>query len=219
MPQLRVLPAINWRGWLVDRRILTPVVRLLLLAGALAVPGFGDDFCALTVHIVSSTYQPISSTWIELADPQGSVVLRRVVDGSVVTICDFGFGKHTLTIGTNECYPVAFPNLEVKPGKTIALEAILPACTHADGVSNGCPLYIRIVDESGKGVRDVAAKGQTLVYPSTDSYGRLFSGLLIGRSDQITFSKTGLSPSTVEIRCERGERIQRVIGLHLAAKQ
>jgi hypothetical protein len=169
----------------------------------------GEDFCALTVNIVPEGGKPFTSTWIELEDPSGKIVLRRQVTDPTFRICDFGFGPHTLRVGTNECLPVAVSNLQLRIGSPISLKIVPNVCGYRS-MRRGCFVYFRVVDEEGN-----AVPGATFSPPLTteaaraDSYGRwqsLFEG-----SHEITFKAQGFDPATVNIRCRQDEETDELV--------
>src|SRR5215472_14930349 len=70
-----------------------------------------SPFCALTVRVVREDCAEIKSTWLELVDDKGKVVVRTMMRGPIARTCDFGFGVHRLRVGTNECHPTEVGNI------------------------------------------------------------------------------------------------------------
>src|SRR5689334_8618189 len=87
--------------------------------------GANHQFCALRFNVSSDIGHAVRSTWVELLDPEGRTVYRKMVVGSSGEICDFGFGPHKLRVGTNECYPTQVENVRLKLGTPIELSVIL----------------------------------------------------------------------------------------------
>jgi len=190
------------------------VTIIFLAATAFARVGHStpEDACALTVTVSGPSGEPIGSTMVELLDASGRTVLRQLMKGPTLTICDFGFGKHTLRVGTNECFPLAISNLTVDLGHPIYLSVRLNACNGGDGGSNACRLYFRVTDSNGRPLRDVALLPEFTVPPlHTDSYGRIQTSFIGKR--EIILSKPGFVPKSVAIECAGAEEIDREIAL------
>jgi hypothetical protein len=170
-----------------------------------------EEFCAVTLNVFGPHGEPNNSTWIELDDPSGKAVQKRMMAGPTLYLCDFSFGPHTLRVGTNECFPVAISNLRVVVGSPITLNVTLNACGYREQVRSGCLLYVRVVDDEGIPLSEVdfSPRIASIKPPKTDSYGRyqtIFSG-----KQEMTFTKPGLSPEMVSVQCETTEEIDRVV--------
>ena len=168
-----------------------------------------EDFCALTVNIATDGGKPFTSTWIELEDPSGKVVLNRQVTEPTFRICDFGFGPHTLRVGTNECLPVAISNLQVRFDSPISLKVVLDSCGYRN-MRSACFVYFRVVDEDGKPIPGAAFSPPLTTAPAhVDSYGR-WQGLFQA-SHEITFRAQGFDPATISIRCRQDEEVDQSV--------
>ncbi|HEY1756190.1 MAG TPA: carboxypeptidase-like regulatory domain-containing protein [Bryobacteraceae bacterium] len=121
--------------------------------------------------------------------------------GPTLKICDFGFGPHTLRVGTNECLPTTISNLRVVFGAPVHLKVIISACGWSELMGAACRLFLRVVDSEGKPLPDVDISPSMGTNPPqrTDSYGRYQS--LMGGSYNLTFSKQGFEPATAPIVC------------------
>jgi hypothetical protein len=177
-----------------------------------------EDFCAVTLNVVGADRMPISSTWIELDDPAGNVVRKEIMMGPTLQICDFGFGPHTLRVGTNECLPVTISNLRVVVGSPVELNVMLNLCGYREIMRNACLLYFRVVDEGGHSIPDVGFSPRIAAerQPKTDSYGR-YQILFRGKQD-ITFAKQGFSPRTVSVQCDGVEEIDKSVVMRKATE-
>ena len=184
-------------------RTLPFAVTFCLLFGASCARG--DDFCALTVNLTSFTGLQPASTWVELVDQSGDVERREEMHGATFKICDFGFGPHTLRVGTNECLPVSISNLRVVLGHPLHLNVMLNACGYQDTFRSTCLLYLRAVDTRGTPVADA----EVVFHPSpgtlarTDSFGR-FQSLYRG-SREIVLNKAGFEAGRANARCRETE--------------
>ncbi len=165
------------------------------------------DFCAVTLNVTGPHGEPITSTWIELVDPSGRVVRREMMQGSEHRICDFGFGPHTLRVGTNECLPVAVSNLRAVFGFPLVLHVVLDGCGYQEQMRDACVAYFRTVSEDSAPLSGVrlpprwAAGGLA----QTDSYGR-WQGPFRGEQD-LTFTKPGFAPTAKHIECRHDEEV------------
>jgi|CZKN01.1.fsa_nt_gi hypothetical protein len=180
-------------------------VTFCLLLGASCATG--EDFCALTLNLVDSRGLPPYSTWVELVDESGTAERLEQVHGATLKICDFGFGPHTLRVGTNECLPISISNLRVVLGRPLHLNVMLNNCGYQDTFRSACLLYLRAVDSLGVPVPDA----EILFHPSpgtlarTDSFGR-FQGLYRGSRD-IILKKAGFEDGVTAAQCKATEEI------------
>lgn len=192
--------------------VLQTLVGWLLLVHMISGGARAAEFCALTVSVTEPDGKPIRSTMVELIDPAGSVVRREMMVGPVLKICDFGFGPHTLRIGTNECLPTAVSNLRVILGVPLHLDVMMNSCGYRYSGRSGCLLYFRVADANGGSVPDVDFSPRVTDGSSrTDSYGR-FQSLFVGDRD-FTFTKSGFYPTTVHVHCRGTEEIDQGVVL------
>jgi hypothetical protein len=194
---------------LIRRMPKTWIVLVLVTACKLSA----QDFCALTANIVNSSDKPISSTWAQLEDASGNIVLR-VQTGSVLRICDFGFGAHTLRVGINECLPVTIQNLRLRMGYPISLKVILNTCPAYPQGGNYCPLMLRVMDRQGAPIGHALVSAPSLRSPlSVDSFGRLEIRIIRGKSYDLAISSDGFNSETLRVGCVDYENIDRAIVL------
>jgi hypothetical protein len=194
-----------------------------LFCGAVLGFSFGSqqaaaqEFCAVTLHVAEPDGGPITSTWIELDDSSGRLVHREMMMGSTLKICDFGFGPHTLKVGTNGCLLVAISNLRMVFGSPLDLHVVLDGCGYREQVRSGCLLYLRVVDDGGKPVSRITFSPRLVTnqLPTTDSYGR-YQALFKGFGD-LTFKKEGFDPEKVHVECQDSEEIDLEVTMKRAA--
>lgn len=122
--------------------------------------------------------------------------------GATARICDFGFGPHTIRVGTNECLPVAISNLQVVIGSPLSLDVTLNACGYRESMRNVCLLYVRTVEANGNAVSDANVSPLAV---TTDSYGR-YQGLYKG-TRELSVSKDGFEAATAIARCRQNEEL------------
>jgi hypothetical protein len=184
---------------------------IILLSGLCLQLGsrraLAEDFCAVTLKVTGAKGEPIRSTWIELVDPSGRIVRREMMEGSEHKICDFGFGPHTLRVGTNECLPVAVSNLRLVLGYPITLNVTLNPCGYREQMRNACFVYFRTVDEDHSPIPGVSFSPRLNInIPNlTDGFGR-WQGLFRAGHD-LTFTKRGFAPTVTHIQCKETEWI------------
>ena len=202
-----------WNKLIQTKTSRSLVLSALSLGAVLLIPPpvHAEEFCAVTLNVFGPHGEPNSSTWIELDDTTGNAVRRELMTGPTLYLCDFGFGPHTLRVGTNECLPVAISNLRAVFGSPITLNVTLNACGYNEKVRSGCLLYVRVVDDEGHPIPDVefSPPGRANEAPKTDSYGRyqvLFSGM-----KHVTLSKHGFAPEAVSVLCQAKEEIDRQV--------
>jgi hypothetical protein len=171
-----------------------------------------DEFCAVTLNVEGPDHRPISSTWIELDDPSGHLLRKEMMVGPALRICDFGFGPHTLRVGTNECLPVTISNLQVVIGRPVHLDVTLNPCGYSEILlRSACLLYLRVTDSEGKPLPGVTLSPGVAGGPvvTMDSYGR-FQTLVAGSRDLVLY-KDGFEDQSVHVTCRDKEEIDRPI--------
>lgn len=162
------------------------------------------EFCALTVVIVDYDGIPVKRTWAELTDQHGAVQVRTLTEGPILQICDFGFGPHTLRVGTNECLPVAVSNLRLVMGAPLRIKVVLNPCGYSRSFRSGCLLYLRISDSQQQPIRDVEIVGRAVPRGKTDRYGRYQA--LMGSDPDITITKEGYKSESIRVSCAGTEQ-------------
>jgi hypothetical protein len=190
---------------------LTSIALSLCCIACSCVCAEAAETCAVTARIESKDGRPNNMTWIELVDGSGKVVLNQLVDGPVLRICDFGFGPHTLRVGTNECLPISVENLRVDLNNPLDLRVTVSPCGYRS-MRTGCLAYFRLVDTEGAPIPEVRLSSANYVKEQrTDSYGR-WQGLF-GGVHEFTFVKPGFKPSTVGVKCEHQEEVDKEVVL------
>lgn len=184
-------------------------IGLLVLLAPLS-PAADTTFCAVNVKVSLADGLPINHTRIELVDASGEVVLREDV-GPNFQICDFGFGPHTLRVGTNECLPVSISNLRVLKGRPLHLNVMLQPCFYGDVTRSDCLIYFRTIDSRHRAVPEVdfTPRLNSDQPTRTDSFGR-WQGLFRGTID-VKFTKPGYEPVSVPIHCRRDEEVDKQV--------
>src|SRR5690242_8321407 len=127
----------------ITRRAFSLFVALLIYLLPLAAADRVDT-CAVTVNVRLANGLPIQSILVDILDAEHRIEYTKQVQGPVIKVCDLGFGKHQLRIGSNECHPVVLENIEFMPGNPIQLEAILNDCAFGESSGNVCRVYLRV---------------------------------------------------------------------------
>lgn len=200
-----------------------PALALVLATGSYHQPPqplpSRTEFCAVTLNVTGPKGEPIASTWIELVDPAGHVVRREMMHGSEHKICDFGFGPHTLRVGTNECLPVAISNLRVVFGQPLMLNVVLNDCGYRGRIRTGCLIYLRALQEDKAPIADVSLSPNLDPNGShqTDAFGR-YQSLFRGAYD-LSLAKSGFETTTTHIQCQRDEEVDVEVVMKRAGKR
>lgn len=164
---------------------------------------FAAEFCAVTANVTDSNGKPASIVSFQLEDPAGKVVKSGINFGPQIEICDFGFGPHTLRVGTNECLPVTISDLRLVLGSPLRLRVILNACSH-QWPRNACLLYLRVSDDGGNPVSGVRVVRNSRPEEITDGYGRYQS---LSRTTDLMLAKEGFQDEKVHVDCRDDEEI------------
>jgi hypothetical protein len=194
-------------------KVLSRLLLLGLLAIMLRSEVSAQDFCAVTATISDSAGRPIYRTWVQLEDSEGRVVFRTQ-SGPLLEICDFGFGPHTLRVGTNTCLPVAISNLTVTLGYPIRLAVVLNSCPLYPVPGNYCPAMLRVVARNGNPIGGVLIHAGFLKAPIVaDGYGRADLRISRGTSQEITISHPDFRSKTLRLTCSGIESLDQQIVL------
>jgi hypothetical protein len=171
-----------------------------------------EPFCAVTVILETPTHVPVTSTWGEVVNAKGKTVLREMINGDKWRICDFGFGAHSIRVGTNECFPVTISNVYLHLGYPVELHVLLNRCSGYPEYSNGCRIYFRVKSDKGEPLVGVRAnKNESGESPMTDEFGRIEFPLLRGSTVRFSFSAAGHQTSNFDARCNQVELIEQEI--------
>jgi hypothetical protein len=184
-----------------------PAFALWLIVAVISSTAAAEDFCALTLTVTRSDGSLNRMARIQLVDESGHGELNEMMWGPTLKICDFGFGPHSLRVGTNECLPVTISNLKVVIGYPIHLNVVLNSCGYQDIMRNACFLYLRVLDIENNAVPGAVILLRPIpeIQPNTDAYGR-YQGLFRGTGD-VTVTKEGYEPGMAHVRCVGTEEL------------
>jgi hypothetical protein len=184
---------------------------LLLLAGSTSIHA-AEGFCALTVNVTDSEGKSSTRTWVQLIDAGGKVVLNQMLVGPTLRMCDFGFGPHSLKIGTNECFPLTISNIRLHFGEPIRLGVQMNRC-QGGGERTACLLYFRVKDPDNRPLFGVHVASDGHEWPSvSDEYGRIQAYFGPGET-HITVKQDGYQTESFNVRCQDVEEHDREIVL------
>lgn len=86
------------------------------------------EFCALSVELVPVRGTQLRHIPVRLLDQSGKAVFDEQVNNPAFRICDFGFGPHTLVVGSSNCHPMEIHGLRLRFGEPITLTVPLNEC-------------------------------------------------------------------------------------------
>jgi len=180
---------------------MSRIAKCLLLCSIVGqVSVRAQEFCALTVDLQTFDGRPASRTPVTLVDSSGKVVFHDSVAGPRVQICDFGFGPHTLVVGS--CYKTEISKVVLRLGQPIHLAVRKSECP-AEVSRTTCLVYFRIRDQSGAAVAEVELNWETREGPkgSSDAFGRVESFLPEDATGVAILSKTGYDAQRIGLQC------------------
>ena len=182
------------------------------LAACLCLGGlslFGADTCALTLQLFSYDGRPASNAWVELRDSEDKVVLRTLMEGPTLRICDFGFGPHSLRVGASWGLPVTVSNLRLLLKAPLNIKVVLNSTNYTGGMGSGCLLYLRVADRAGQPVpgADILQSNFPGTSAKADSFGRYQA--LYGGTNEIVVRKEGYEDSRTVVACKDREQLDR----------
>jgi hypothetical protein len=175
-----------------------------------------QDFCAMEVSVTFQDGSPVPSADVRLIDTRGGLVEQKEVIAGKVEFCDFGFGRHSILINGDKCGGVMIKNVRVVYGTLQKFKAVLNTCAgDGDVVSaHGCLVFIRAKSDSGQPLDGVTISSKS-VTRTTDSYGRVLTGVRSGEVDTFMVSKPGYQRTSLRVDCTTQvyEPIERTIVL------
>jgi hypothetical protein len=177
----------------------------------------GTDFCAVRLEIVNPVGKPMTAP-VELIDAEGRVVQNTKAPNGKVEFCDLGFGEHTIRIGGDQCGFVTLHRIRFVYGVAQYFRVVLNDCMiGGDGGTfpPSCLVYFRVSSEAGKKLSDAQADTEGGVYAvRADSYGRIFTFVLNGKSQEFVISSPGYASRTVHVSCRSYDHIAEAVVLH-----
>jgi hypothetical protein len=189
-------------------RLFLLIILLLQLRAAAA------DFCAAYVKVARSDGKPVEAP-IALIDADGNVESSTIAHQGRASICDIGFGPHTIRIGKIECGGyVTIHNVSLVYGFPQNFSAVWDGCRNIDlmTIPPSCSVAFRVTSADGKklGNADAAIEGDETTYHA-DTYGRFFLSVGNGSAKDFTFSAPGYADQRANITCKRYENIEKLI--------
>jgi hypothetical protein len=189
---------------------------LLLIAVILPVQMAAADFCAIYVNVINSTGKPIDAP-VALIDKDGNVETSIIAQNGKATLCDIGFGPHTIRVGKLECSGyVTIHNISLIYGLAQSFTATWDGCRNVEMMTlpPSCQVAFRVTSSDNKKLNDAEAtkKGDTAKYHA-DSYGRFFLDVANGSKVDFTFSAHGYRERMVSVPCEHFENIEKSVQL------
>ena len=174
------------------------------------------DFCAVYLNIIDSHGKPTDAP-VELIDQDGHVETSLIAHGKA-SICDIGFGPHTIRIGTDKCSGyVTIHGVSLVHGFSRTFTAVWDGCpTGVDMMTlpPSCQVAFRVTSPDGKKLIEAEAtkEGDATKYHA-DSYGRFFLAVRNGAAKNFTFSAPGYVDTVVHLSCKRYENIEKSVQL------
>jgi hypothetical protein len=193
-------------------------IRRLLLAGLMASALNAADDCALKVNVIDASGAPVRSAFVDLHDSKGNLVVQTMAKDGWAEICDFGFGEHSLIIGKNSPFHITVSRISFTPGFPQTIKVVTNESTGFPHNSTGCPAYLRIADDSGRGVSGGTIKPSRQFVQTADRFGRVLLFLGRGKIVPVEVSADGYDSTTVSISCPRIERVEKSIALKRSQK-
>lgn len=170
---------------------------------------YGKDLCAVRVFI-----EGLPAATVELVDASGRTVAQTEPFNGVAEFCDFGFGEHSIVVGGDNCGSVVIRKIRLYDGGTQQFRVVLQGCAGTGGsrIPPSCLAYFRVTSSTGEKLPDVAvADPNDGSKFKGDGYGRVWLGMLNGTSRMLIFSAAGHRPSSINLRCENYENVERSV--------
>ncbi len=187
-----------------------------VLLGFFAQHLAGADFCAVKVTVSSEMGTP-ASTPVALIDSDNHVVRKVDSVNGHAEFCDFGFGEHTIRVGSDQCGYVTLHRISLVYGLAQHFSVILNPCfMGADGgrYPPSCLIYFRVSAADG---RQVVSAFATVVggtrQLTADRHGRIFTAVLNDSSKDFTISADGYEDQAIRISCKSYETIEKAVQL------
>jgi hypothetical protein len=190
------------------------VLLLFFLLSATQKPDGVAPHCAVTVIVKEPNGQPwIGNTDVALLNGDGDVVQKKTLVDGRVTFCDFGFGLHSIMIGTpTRCGSTQILNVRFLFPAEQVFVATLNICMQfgGSGIAGGCFLNLRAIDQDGRPVP----------YPVATSPGRAQSGtvggfipfgLPLNETTRVRITASGFNEVLIDKQCPEPALHEQVI--------
>ena len=176
-----------------------------------------EYYCAFHV-IVEDTEGRSSgvSVPVVVRDATGSVVASTKTRDGEADICDLGFGRFDIEIGSDKsCGQTVIRNVPTRVGKDVTLRAVWNDCLDPSWLASGCMVLLRARDAEGAplvGARIETERGVTKL--KTGPFGRVLFAMDYGETSTYTLvSDTGRSASATLSCTKKNPKIERTLVL------
>lgn len=192
-------------------------MRFLLLIAWMPPAGMAAaDFCAIYVDVINSSGKPINAP-VALIDKDGNVETSVVAQNGKASLCDIGFGPHTIRMGKLECSGyLTIHNISLSDGVEQRFAATWDGCRNIDvmTIPPSCQVAFRVTSPDHKKLNyaEATKEGSSTKYHA-DSYGRFFLAVANGSKADFTFSAQGYLNKVVTVPCEHFENIEKSVQL------
>jgi len=196
------------------RIVLESVVAIGLTTCGVA---FGSDFCALSITVVSPNGLTIPYPLpITLVDSTGRVEEQTTTRDGKASFCDFGFGDHTVIVGSEEgCGSVVMPHIRLRLGSHQELKIVHNICS---GVGEGgrlnCAFYLRIRSDNGQKLAGAELWSQGNLLLKADQYGRALVPVTKGTTREYEVRSPCHQNDEIHLSCTHNEESEREVILH-----
>jgi hypothetical protein len=179
---------------------------VLLFAAVLAQGAQSDgkaEFCAVELSVTLPNGSPIVSATAELLNDESVVVQQQPIRNGKGTICDFGFGFHSIRVRHGATLTTTVSGVKLIFGQIQRLHIVLnsPAGAGAGGAAgNACRALLRLQSPNGDpvaGVRIYHGGNST----ESDKYGRALLLVPLKQFTTIAVKKAGFKSTDLSLSC------------------
>jgi hypothetical protein len=179
---------------------------VLLFAAVLAQGAQSDgkaEFCAIELSVTLPDGSPIVSATAELLNAEWVVVQEQPIRNGKGTICDFGFGFHSIRVRHGATLTTTISGVKFIFGRTQRLHVVLnsdPEGGSGGAAGNACRALLRLQSPNGDpiaGVRVTYGGNST----ESDKYGRALLVVPLKQFTAIAVKKAGFQSKDLSLSC------------------
>jgi hypothetical protein len=180
------------------------VFLLFFLLSAAQKPDGVSPHCAATVIVKEPNGQPwLGNTEVALLNRDGDAVQKKTLVNGRVTFCDFGFGLHSILIGSpTRCGSAQILNVRFLFPAEQVFVATINMCKQfgGSGIAGGCFLHLRAVDQDGHPVPNPVATSSGRAQSGTAG-GFIPFGLRLNGTTRVRITAPGFQEAVIDKQC------------------
>ena len=198
------------------------IITLWFAAMCASAPMSATERCALKVVAVDGDGRRVVTPYpVRLIDKTGKTVASTSLSGGEARICDFGFGRYSLFVGSpGRCGSVEVQQIRYLWSEEQEFRLVINVCKgEGDGITNGCEVLLRVRDEQGNPIAFPRLDFKTNVVVQGLRTGLIIIGLGLGSREAVNISVDGYISQRVDLECKNYRSIEQYINLRAVSRK